>query len=530
MERFLAEYAEKAKCSMANRPVRVRIVNELGNAQSLPDDPAQFEVLPGGSEVIFLGLGPDPASTAAHFPQFATAAYLDCPAMADQIDGWLAAVPAGFSPLAPEAFTPERAASATIVRYRPGLKAFPCFFAPLAARVALARSGCPGAKDASGTLHGKTVWLPSDPLGMLARELALAFESRGLRVLSVDREALERSPGTELPRLLAQGVPDLFFSVNFRGLEPFGLGFEILREAGVRVGVWLVDNPFNLLTGIKSGFWQQARLFVTDHTFIGPLVESGARWVKHLPLAASPELFAGDRAASGPLPDCASDLADKLVFVGRSEFPGKREFFAGLTPDPALLAEAEAMLARGQRPDSHWWRERVPVPLWPGNAVRRVGVGAEAAGYAWRARCLAAAGPEAIIFGDEGWRDAPGVTAQVRPPLDYYGALPAVYRAASACLNVTGMQLPAGLTQRHFDVWCAGGLLLTDANPGLAIFPKELTAPVTFAAPADILPRFQTLRANPAARDSLRRDWRALILAEHTYAHRADTVLTALGL
>lgn len=515
---------------MANRPVRVRIVNELGNVQSLPDDPAQFEILPGGSEAVFLGLGPDPAATAAHFPQFATAAYLDCPAMAEQIDGWQEAVPAGFSPLAPEEFTPERAASATIVRYRPGLKAFPCFFAPLAARVALAKTGRFGAKTGVVSGQPRTVWLPSDPHGLLGRELALAFESRGLHVVNVDREALERSPGAELPRLLAQGVPELFFSVNFRGLEPFGLGFEILREAGVRVAIWLVDNPFNLLTGIKSGFWQQARLFVTDHTFIGPLVESGARWVKHLPLAASPELFSEGHANSGPLPDCAGDLGGKLVFVGRSEFPGKREFFAGLTPDPALLAEAGTMLERGQRPDYHWWRERVPAPLWPGNAVRQVGAGAEAAGYAWRARCLAAAGSEAVIFGDAGWCDAPGITAQLRPPLDYYGTLPAVYRAASACLNVTGMQLPAGLTQRHFDVWCAGGLLLSDANPGLAIFPKELIAPVTFAAPADILPRFQALRADPAARDNLRRDWRALILAGHTYAHRADTVLAALGL
>ncbi|WP_285907193.1 glycosyltransferase family protein [Pseudodesulfovibrio pelocollis] len=522
MERLVAEYAGKAKRSMVHRPVRIRIVNELGNAQTLPDGPDQFEVLPGGQDAVFLGLGPDPAATAVLFARFPSAAFIECPALAEQIEGWADAVPAGFVPLAPEAFTPERAAAATIIRYRPVLKAFPSFFAPLAARAALAK-----ARVAPHRAHGgrRTVWLPTAESDLMTREVALAFESRGFRVVMVEREGLERSPGTELPRLLAQGTPDLFLSVNFRGLEPFGLGFSLLREAGVRVAVWLVDNPCNLLTGVKSGYWRQARLFVTDHSFIGPLVGAGARWVTHLPLATSPELF----AEPGPVPDCAHGLADRLVFVGRSAFPHKERFFAGLTPDPALLAEAEAMLDHGQRPDHHWWRERVPAPLWPGNEVRRAGAGAEAAGYFWRTRCLAEAGPQAVIFGDEGWRDAPSVTAELRPPLDYYAALPAVYRAAGASLNVTGMQLPAGLTQRHFDVWCAGGLLLTDANPGLSIFPAELTGPITFAGPKDIEPLFASLRADPAT-PALRRAWRDLILREHTYAHRVDTMVTTLGL
>ncbi|WP_155932152.1 glycosyltransferase family protein [Pseudodesulfovibrio alkaliphilus] len=507
---------------MVPRPARVRIVNELGNAQTLPDGPDQFEVLPGGPDAVFLGLGPDPARTAALFPNFPTADFLECPAMAEQVVGWAGAVPAGFTPLTPGGFTTERAASATVIRYRPGLKAFPSFYAPLAARAALAKARVAPSRDRG---RPRTVWLPTAKGDLMTRELVLAFESRGFRVVTVEREGLERSPGTELPGMLAQDVPDLFLSVNFRGLEPFGLGFSLLREAGARVAVWLVDNPCNLLTGIKSGFWRRARLFVTDHSFIGPLIGAGAHWVRHLPLATSPELF----ARPGPLPDCAQGLADRLVFVGRSAFPHKERFFAGLVPDPSLLAEAGAMLDNGQRPDHHWWRRRVPAPLWPGSEIRRPGAGAEAAGHLWRTRCLTGAGPQAVVFGDEGWQAAPGLRAELRPPLDYYAALPAVYGAAGASLNVTGMQLPAGLTQRHFDVWCAGGLLLTDANPGLSIFPAELTGPITFAAPKDIEPLFQSLCADPAT-PGLRRAWRELILGEHTYAHRVDAIVTALGL
>jgi spore maturation protein CgeB len=92
------------------------------------------------------------------------------------------------------------------------------------------------------------------------------------------------------------------------------------------------------------------------------------------------------------------------------------------------------------------------------------------------------------------------------------------------------MQLPAGLTQRHFDVWCAGGLLLTDANPGLAIFPGELTAPVTFTAPDELMPLFASHRADASTAQDLRHAWQELLLAEHTYAHRVDTILTRLCL
>ena len=39
------------------------------------------------------------------------------------------------------------------------------------------------------------------------------------------------------------------------------------------------------------------------------------------------------------------------------------------------------------------------------------------------------------------------------------------------------------LTQRHFDVWAAGGFLLTDRTPGLDIFPRELVEPIVLRPP-----------------------------------------------
>lgn len=507
-----------------SRPRHSTIIDEIGMKKSMPANEKQFEwrVNPAldDAPVVFLGLGPEPDKLPEMFdlPPDEIIFFLESQSMIDQTEGWADRLPKNFERITPDEFSRESAASAHVVRYLPAQRAFPSFYGPLTARLTLGKA----------PLHRKkkTVWIPTSEDGLLDRELALAFRAKGYEVYAVDHEAIGRHPGNTIPEMLQNySVPDLFFSVNFKGIDHYGLGCRILQEAGAQVAVWMVDNPFNLLPAVKSNYWQDIHLFTTDHTFIGPLIETGAKWVKHLPLAACPELFAEDAS----LPDSSTDLSDKVVFVGRSEFPKKQKFFAGLRPDEALLAEASSMLNKGERPHYHWWRERVPAALWPGNDVRQIGIGAEVAGYLWRSLCLKAV-ESGIIYGDNGWNNIEEISCELRPPVDYYTTLPAIYREAAATLNITGMQLPAGLTQRHFDVWCAGGFLLTDANPGLKIFPGDLTAPITFSSANDIQGMTEHFSAASDEKEELRRAWHELIMQEHTYHNRIETVLESMNL
>lgn len=488
----------------------------------MPASADRFEWRPGSvsgdGPTVFLGLGPEPDKLPEWFdlPPDKPVLYLESQAFVDQIDGYAAKVPAHFIRISPDEFTATLAAEASAARYLPAQKAFPSFFAPLTARLTL--GGHPR------TRLDRTVWLPCGDADLLIAELAAAFTAKGYSVRRVDHEALGRHPGAVLPDLLREGAPDLFFSVNFKGLDHFGLGYALLREAGAEVGVWLVDNPFNVLPSVRSGYWRDARLFVTDHSFIGPLIQAGANKVAHLPLAAAPELLRGTT-----LPGHARDIAGKLVFVGRSAFPDRDKFFAG-----QAVPEEERGLVLGDkgttRHDYHWWRERLDVDaLWPGNAGRAVGAGAEFASRAWKFRCLEAAG-RVTIFGDDGWRELANPDADPRGPLDYYAHLPAVYREAAVTLNVTGLQLPAGLNQRNFDVWCAGGFLITDTHPGLSIFPPELTEPIVYARPEEIRDLAVRYREDTQARRDLQRAWRECILRDHTYGNRVDTVLKTIRL
>ncbi|EGB14241.1 hypothetical protein DND132_1028 [Pseudodesulfovibrio mercurii] len=489
----------------------------------MPADAAQFEWRVNrqldDAPVIFLGLGPEPDKVPEWFdlPDDETFFYLESPDFIAQVEGWRERVPAHFAPMDPEAFTIAASSRAHVVRYLPVQKAFPSFYGPLTARLSL--------EDRQRPRLERTVWLPVGDDALLVEELARAFADAGWRVVRIDHESLGKHPGSTLPGYLQEGVPDLFFSVNFRGLDHFGLGQAILREAGAKVAVWMVDNPFHLLTGIKTEAWRELNLFVTDHSFIGPLIENGARRVTHLPLAASPALF----ESGGTLPDHAQGIEGGLIFVGRSRFPDRDKFFAGITvPEDAAALVVDA--SGPTRFDYHWWRDRLGVaPLWPGNAVRAVGAGAEFASGVWKRRCLNAVG-RITIFGDDGWKDLDTPDADVRPVVDYYAHLPALYRAAGVVLNVTGMQLPAGLNQRNFDVWCAGGFLLTDTHPGLGIFPDELVEPIAYARPGEIHDLVIRHREETPEKRDLRRAWQDCIRRDHTYRNRVEAVLKALNL
>jgi len=584
---------------------------------TLPDDilPATFDMLPPRGqgadapvEVVVLGLGPNPATAQRAVdgalaglrkkdpplgrPDAPTVLVIECPAFIHHMDeytqgAWRAAMPAGWALAAPEDVPPDRLARALVVIYREAERLFPTFWGPLlgaarAVRMAPAlvlppegMTGHAGPRSA----RSRTVLLPGTEGSLLLPELEAALAAEGLAPRRVVPDTLH----ADLPRLLADQRPGLLLSVNLQGLDAWGERFHLLRACGVDVAIWCVDNPFHLLSALRGPWWRGALLCVTDASFIPLLRAHGAQRLLHLPLATGPEFFGPERfgskqfedggAAGAPQlsPAAMADL-NPVVFVGRSAFPGKGGFFAGQRIAPDLLDEALALLdAPGPRPyvhsrpdfhcrsdfhcrpDFHWWTARLGIAqLWPGNAVRAAGLGAEECALARRVRCLNAAAPHGLtVFGDDGWQPLLPQGTDLRHPVDYYTTLPAVYRSARWSLNVTSLLLPAGLTQRHFDVWAAGGFCITDDTPGLDIFPEELRREIAFsparsggrdmahaaalaAHPDGEAPGLDALlrrlEGDPTLRADLVAAWQAHILSRHTYRHRVRTLCEALGL
>lgn len=487
---------------MPARPIRVKFKNELGSSTTLPDGEQYLRLLARGRDLLIINPGPRP-ELCAPFLDDGRVFLVSVPEFDSQMpEAWHRAVPAHWQKV-----TPGEAADMLpgpgVLHYVPATRLLPAIFAPLLARI----------RPFPGPQAPKALWLPAPEGALVVPELEQAAREAGFQP--------RRLPATlapeDLASLLDREIPGLFLSVNFHGLDPWGQNQALLEATGVPTAAWCVDNPLHLLTNQKTTLWKQLRLFVTDDWFLTPLRELGAN-PQHLPLGTGTGVF----SPAGICPD-----GRDLTFVGRSSFPDKNRFFAA-----ARIPEDLAEMARnlpGRRAHFGWWRDHLPhVRLWPGNDVRIPGLGAETASAAWRKACLSslARTEDLTIVGDEAWKElVPGT--KLRAPVDYYQGLADTYRESSFTLNLTSLLLPNGLTQRHFDVWACGGFLLTDETPGLGIFPDELTGAITFYTPEQASEILRGLAATPRRKEELRAAWQRLILAEHTYTARLQSLLDA---
>lgn len=522
-------------------PRRLRVTDSLQRSRTLDDSPAAWACLapaPTGAPLLLLGLGPAPLlappfENSGNAPR-RSVAYLEaldmtaqCPSPAER------GVPANWQRLTPEDLTTFLESAALtegnwpeIWLYSQEPRLFPDFWGPLLGAL---RARLSGARRGPEDPTAPVVLLPGEESGLLIRELEAAFAHHGLTVarLPVEPEACLAATAA----FLKNARPTAFFSVNLQGLDSEGALAHLLEACDVPVAVWFVDNPWHCLSRLRLPWWRRLALFVTDESFIQPLQRHGATRVNHLPLAA---WYTPDRLPShcNVEPDAFTQLRP-LTFVGRSTFPDRDAFFAGCRTPAPVWKEAMVRLGSATPPHAHWWSEKLaPGDCWPGHACREAGWGAEQCSSLRRALWLAAAAPHGLtVFGDQGWlptlqghatADNP---PDLRPPLDYYGALPRLYATARYSLNATSLLLPAGLNQRHFDVWMAGGFLLTDATPGLTLFDPELVREVALPTPAALAPTLRRLEADPALRPQIASAWRNEILRAHTYVHRVGTVL-----
>ncbi|OXS28354.1 MAG: hypothetical protein BCS36_03875 [Desulfovibrio sp. MES5] len=387
------------------------------------------------------------------------------------------------------------------------------------------------------------VLLPGHDGHLLHQELRQALTACGLGpVLPMPDEWQARADVYAVWReLFCQGTPRLLLSVNLRGLDAEGRMFHLCRDMGVPVALWLVDNPWHVLSALRLPWWREAHIFVTDASFMPELVEAGARHVHHLPLAVAPHMWRALEAMP------AAPEMDGPLFVGRSAFPQKERFFAAASVPESLQNEALALLENNETPSGgpnyFWWRHRLGGVAWPGSAARGAGLGAEICARANRARWLrillegragkydGASGeerPPLRIIGDADWKTLlPG--ADILPPVDYYTALPQWY-ARAATLNVTSLLLPHSLSQRHFDVWAAGGVLLSDATLGLGIFAPDIADAIRLDRPEDFWPRWDALCSRPAYARDLRQAWREHLRQAHEYMHRVRRICEMAGI
>lgn len=486
--------------------------------RSVPDfagRPITFSAHPGnwrqltpdqGQDVLLLGLGPGEPTALPFLGRQRRVFWLEENSILSELgqcpwlESWRPATPAEIEDLAPKC---------AVYFYAPGLKAAPRFWSPIIAQAQVAALQQTRDIQSIRFRSPRVAWLPGSDRELVHRECRQALSDLGFN--EVYEGVPSRAEFSALLEVWGGKPPRVVISVNFRGFDSDGAVFYLCRQLGIKLVFWLVDNPWHILARIRLPWWQEASLYVTDPTFMEPLRKSGARSVGFCPLAVAPVMWR--KIGSGTAAP---------AFVGSSAFPARNSFFAGLDLPEMLLKKALRKLDApcfAELPNYHWWMKETGVRPWPGNAARLAGLGADEMSALNRARWIEESLPCGLeVFGDSGW-EGKLPKARLCPPVDYYGSLGDLYGAAGFVLNVTSLLMPGSLNQRHFDVWAAGGFLLTDSTPGLELFPQDLVSAIALQRPEDIAPRAAEFAARPQLRREIQENWRA-ILRQHTYRNR----------
>lgn len=491
------------------RSERLRIADFLGRPLTLADGPEAWETLmPQGEDLLLLGLGPGRGPFLAAY-KTQKLYWLEAPSMLAAMHGYQG-LPDIWTKV-----TEEQAlrlfSTCRVLFFRQNDFLAPQFWSSFLGRSFSQRWQ---------KTPAPAVYLPGDSTTLLHRELVWACSKLGLGPIV---QCLSGENEESLELAFAGHPPAFCLSVNGRGLDVRGRLFALFKALHVPCAMWIVDNPWHVLSRFKLPWWKEANLFVTDPSFIPALSSEGVKHVNYLPLACAPHMWR-------PLRDADHYAStDNLLFVGRSAFPAKERFFAAVRLPQHLMDQSKALLATGPAPDIHWWYRQCATVFWPGSDARIAGAGAEQCSQEKRVQWLEAAialGCE--VVGDQWWQK---LLPQSRPmpPVDYYGSLPDLYAQALGVLNVTSLQLPQSLNQRHFDVWAAGGLLITDKTPGLELFPAELTSEIALDNPSQLSGLLSRIRQERHHFHQIRMAWRECLANAHSYPIRLKSLISYLS-
>ena len=373
---------------------------------------------------------------------------------------------------------------------------------------------------------------------------ARAFEKLGHSVLTVTMDQAQpagapaaRSPVQRLEEACLRFQPDiaLFYALP-RGEGFFGEDgryfFERLNFPYVSL---FYDNPFMYLqefgrSAVRrlSGacrYW----IFSSDKVYIDELKAQGFSRVEYLPLAADTQAFS---PAAGADPAQERDCA--LSFVGSidddpgtlkarrrarwKKYPVLNWLIDSLTdPKKYFTTLSVARRLRALQPEMAWEVYAVFCRTVYEEALTTL-----------RMQTIKELSPEPVeVYGNAGWQAAGLDHLQYRGPIAYGPESAAVYRSSRINLNITSPQLITAVNQRVFDVSACCGFVITDEREdNRALFGDTL---VVYRSAKDLKEKVRYYLTHDVDRKSLAEAARQVTLKEHTWEHRAQSILDCLA-
>lgn len=384
----------------------------------------------------------------------------------------------------------------------------------------------------------KRVLLVSSENGMVYHNCVDGFKDLGWEViveLFGTNTHNEPDAHEKLALKIRSYSPHLVLSINQAGCDSDGYILSAIKDSAIPVVIWYVDNPFALFGEDNYQMVKDASLLACfDSSYVEKLQRQTGVFSVHLPHAANPNRFRPPRSTDFvPEWDISfvGNLGLDMVCRQRSaldtEYPDLKtladQVTKRLTAGSGELGH-DLFKAHAQLLDIDW--DRLPRSL---QERVRIVIETDASSRRRLSIILELENLGIKVVGGPEWRRYLS-PEQLIPPVDYLNGLCRVYQNSRISLNISRLQLRAGVNQRIFDVPAGGGFLLTDRTTELEhyLVPHEEVA--CYCDAAEVKEKAKYYLSHEKERAQIAAKARKRILQEHTYTHRMEKVLKLLEL
>lgn len=356
------------------------------------------------------------------------------------------------------------------------------------------------------------------------------------KLITIDNNEMVSSAFVE--QLLAATVsfqPDAIVTLNHLGVDREGVLMELLQSLQLPLASWFVDNPHLILHLYHQLVSPWTCIFTWDVDNIPSLKSMGFEHVFYLPLATDTARFSLSQHTRAP-----AAWRSQVSFVGNSMLYKVGARLKKYRLSRPLLINFKAMAARFGESSERSARDfllhqspevQAAYANLPHNESRlsyETALTWEATRQ-YRTACVKQLLPfSPLIVGDPGWnivfRKQKG-NVRLHGELAYYNQLPHFYPCSDINFNCTSKQMKGAVNQRIFDVPATGAFVLTDWREQMDQLFEPHTEIAFYTDPAEIPELTRYFLAHPQERQRITYSARKRILAQHTWAHRLQSML-----
>ena len=353
--------------------------------------------------------------------------------------------------------------------------------------------------------------------------LAVAECARGLEKLGhkVFPIALGEDFIKRLLNLLVMTKPDFLITVNHLGFDEEGKLTALLTDLKIPFASWYVDSPTYVLKNDTKNVSNCCLMFCWDSWYLASIEAMGFCQPVRLPLATDPEIFFPVSRNSNSI------TKTPLSFVGSSMEYLTNKWSNKFSSDYYQSVKEKAV-TRQLESRLHSMSD---ILVEMGENERGDLVDLEAAliwesTQVYRLELITALLPLGlVIYGDNGWERYVDRELALRPQVDYYRELPAVFNSTYVNFNATSFQMKYAVNQRVFDVAACGSFLLTDRMSDMDDFFETGTESICYDSVEEAAALCAYYLRKDREREKIATAARKRVLADHTYEKRMSVLV-----